>query len=256
MNNNIGLKKISAFLDPLSENLKQSITIFWEEYGFQLISFYITSIEPDNSSEAGRRIMDAMSRQSAQSIAGYTWQQSQAFELGDKAIDTMGNHSGQQGGGAGGGGGLLGAVLATNIMGGHMGGAMMQPTISANPVQQQGGIPNNTIGINVPKTIYCSNCAKKFTSNMKFCPHCGNPYTGCPKCGADNDVNAKKCVSCGTALSASGTACSNCNSPLAEGTAFCGTCGKPVEAKEGGCKRCGFKIGTAPFCPQCGLKNN
>lgn len=249
MSNQIGLKKISAYLEPLSENLRLSIATYWEDYGFQLISFYITSIDVDADSTAGARILDAMSRQSAQVIGGYTWQQSQAFELGDKAIDAMGNASG--------GGGLLGAVLATNMMSGHAGGAMMQPPTTNQQNQQNTGLPNNVVGINnPPKTIYCSNCAKKFSSNMKFCPHCGDPYEGCPKCGADNDKNAKKCVSCGTTLSATISACSNCNSPLAEGAAFCPTCGKPVAAKEGGCKRCGYQLGKEPFCPQCGLKNN
>jgi len=245
--NQIGLKKISAYLEPLSENLRLSITTHWEEYGFQLISFYITSIEVDAKSSAGSRILDAMSRQSAQAIGGYTWQQSQAFELGDKAIDSMGNSAGQ--------GGLLGAILATNIMGGHAGGAMMQPTA---PMQSQGGqvgIPNAVVGINAPKTVYCSNCAKKFTSNMKFCPHCGDPYLGCVKCGADNDANAKKCVSCGSVLASSTVACTNCSSPLTDGQAFCATCGKPAATKEGNCKQCGFRSGNAPFCPQCGYKN-
>lgn len=249
LSNNIGLKKISAYLEPLSENLRLSIATYWEDYGFELISFYITSIDVDADSTAGARILDAMSRQSAQVIGGYTWQQSQAFELGDKAIDAMGNATG--------GGGLLGAVLATNMMGGHAGGAMMTPPNTNQPNQQNTGLPNNVVGINnPPKTIYCSNCAKKFSSNMKFCPHCGDPYDGCPKCGADNDKTAKKCVSCGTTLSATISACANCNSPLAEGAAFCPTCGKPVAAKEGGCKRCGYQLGKEPFCPQCGLKNN
>ena len=36
---------------------------------------------------------------------------------------------------------------------------------------------------------------------MKFCPHCGDPYMPCPRCGTDNDADAKRCVSCGTMLS-------------------------------------------------------
>lgn len=249
LSNNIGLKKISAYLEPLSENLRLSVATFWEGFGFDLISFYITSIDVDANSTAGARILDAMSRQSAQVIGGYTWQQSQAFELGDKAMDALGNASD--------GGGLLGAVLATNMIGSYAGGAMMQPPSANQPNQQNTGLPANVTGINnPPKTIYCSNCAKKFSSNMKFCPHCGDTYDGCPKCGADNDKNVKKCVSCGTVLSSTISACSNCSSPLAEGAAFCPTCGKPVAAKKGGCKRCDYHLDKEPFCPQCGLKNN
>jgi len=245
--NNIGIKKISAYLEPLSENLRLSITTFWEDYGFQLVSFYVTSIEIDASHASGQLIMDAMSRQSAQAIGGYTWQQSKAFELGDKAVDAMGNATGQ--------GGLLGAVLATNMMNSHGSGAMMQPPTPQSPQQARSGLPDNVKGIDAAKTIYCSNCSKKFMNNMKFCPHCGDAYTGCPSCGADNDANAKKCVSCGTGLAISGVSCSNCHSPLAENAAFCTSCGKPTESKEGGCKRCGTKLGNTPFCPNCGFKN-
>ena len=247
LTNNVGIKKISAYLEPLSENLRLSITTFWEDYGFQLINFYITSIDVDAANSAGARILDAMSRQSAQVIGGYTWQQSQAFELGDKAVDSIGRASGQ--------GGLLGAVLATNLMNSQVAGSMMQAPASTQQQQGQTGLPNNVIGVNMPKTIYCSNCSKKFSSDMKFCPHCGDPYTACPRCGADNDINAKKCVSCGTILSASSAVCSNCQALLAVNSSFCATCGKPVEAKEGCCQRCGFKLGNTAFCPNCGFKN-
>jgi hypothetical protein len=95
MSNKIGIKTISAFLDGLSESLRISIATFWEEYGFQLISFYITSIEVDSNTDAGKMILKAMSQQSAQIIGGYTWQQSQVFDAADKAIDGMGNGKGE-----------------------------------------------------------------------------------------------------------------------------------------------------------------
>jgi membrane protease subunit (stomatin/prohibitin family) len=245
MSNKIGIKTISAFLEGLSESLRLSIATFWEEYGFQLISFYITTIEVDSNTDAGKMILKAMSQQSAQIIGGYTWQQSQVFELGDKAVDSIGKGSGQ--------GGLLGAVLATNLMGNMSGGGLLNPVSYKN----QETNPNVQNPVATPaREVYCSNCAKKFSNNMKFCPHCGDPYTACPKCGADNDKDAKKCVSCGTGLSASSSVCTNCTSPLADGAAFCATCGKPVAAKEGCCKRCGHKLGSTPFCSQCGFKNS
>ncbi len=122
--------------------------------------------------------------------------------------------------------------------------------------KNQESTPNIQNPVTSNREIYCSNCAKKFSNNVKFCPHCGDPYNGCFKCGADNDKNAKKCVSCGTILSVSGANCTNCNTSLAEGAAFCATCGKPVESKEGCCKRCGHKLGSTPFCSQCGFKNS
>lgn len=245
MSNRIGIKSISAYLEGLSESLRLSIATYWEDYGFQLISFYITTIEVDSNTDAGKAILKAMSQQSAQIIGGYTWQQSQVFESADKAIDKMGGGNGQNS--------LLGAVIATNLMGNLSGGGLLNPVSYKN--QETNPNVQNPVAPPV-REVYCSNCAKKFPSNVKFCPHCGDPYNGCPKCGADNDKNAKKCVSCGTVLSASGATCSNCNSPLTEGAAFCNTCGKPVASMEGSCKRCGHKLGNTPFCPQCGFKNS
>ena len=71
--NSIGLKSISAHLDALSQQLQKNMAPFWEEYGFLLTGFYITSIDIDDRTADGKKILEAMAQQSAQSIAGYTW---------------------------------------------------------------------------------------------------------------------------------------------------------------------------------------
>lgn len=244
MSNKIGIKTISAYLEGLSESLRLSIATFWEDYGFQLISFYITTIEVDSNNDTGKNILKAMSQQSAQSIGGYTWQQSQVFELGDKAVDSIGKGNGQNS--------LLGAVLATNLMGSFSGGGLLSPISYKDQEINPNG--HNSLATSV-REVYCSNCAKKFPSNSKFCPYCGDPYTACQKCGADNDKNAKKCVSCGTGLLGSASTCINCSTPITNGSVFCAGCGKPVSESVDSCKRCGYNLGNQPFCSQCGFKN-
>lgn len=222
----IGIKSISAYLDPLSEHLRVSMRAFWEDFGFSLTGFYITAIEIDGSSEAGRRILDAMARQSAQVIGGYTWQQSQTFEVADKAIASMGQ----------GNGGLLGAVMMTNMMGGSggIGGALMQPTAMAGQGQAAASGQVGSGGPAAGREVFCSNCSKKYSSGVKFCPHCGDPYLPCPRCGTDNDAKARRCISCGTAM--------------APGQG-------QVQAQAQGCTRCGASLaGNPTFCPQCGKK--
>lgn len=244
LNNGIGLKKISAHLDIISENLKHAMNPFWENLGFNLTKFYITGIEVDSSTEVGERVLDAISRQSAQSIGGYTWQQEQAFGVANNAIDGFSNSNS----------GILGAVIATNMMGGMSGGTMMQPqysqpTFSGNQAVPQGAPPQNT----QLRDVYCSNCSKKFSNSHKFCPFCGDSYDPCPKCGTDNDKNAKRCVSCGTTLQMEGSNCSNCNSPLITGSAFCGNCGQQQSSNN--CTRCGTGLNpSVKFCPKCGQK--
>ncbi len=248
----VGIKSISAYLDTLSANMQGAMQAFWQDYGLELKGFYLTSVDVDPTSPAGAKIMGAMSDQSAQAIGGYTWQQQQAFNTADKAIDSSG-------GGGGGQGSLLGAIMATSMMGNMAGGLLQPMPMQGNnpmgaPAQQQ----QPATGYVPAKDVYCSNCSKKFANNMKFCPHCGDPYTPCPVCGSDNDKHAKRCVSCGTQLTTAGEVCSGCQTAMPAGSAFCPNCGKPsvtVNAEDN-CKRCGTKLNNSQFCPQCGLKKN
>lgn len=253
MANNIGLTSISGYLSAISDNLKQTMLPFWEDYGFNLVGFYVTTIDVDETDPSGAKIADAMARQSAQNISGHTWQQAQVFETAQSAIENMNNGKG--------GGGLLGAVIAANMMGGMgaaSGGAIMQPQPTNAPgVTNQGSVDfnNHQQGSGQPpvKEVFCSNCNKKFSSAMKFCPHCGDPYTPCPRCGTDNDSKAKRCVNCGVQLSAGiDSNCDNCKQPFPAGVAFCPSCGKPVS--EGTCSRCGTPTNGMSFCPSCGNK--
>lgn len=223
----IGVKAIGAYLDPLSQSLTASMQPFWEDYGFTLLALYITSIDIDNTSPDGQKILEAMAQQSAQSIAGYTWQQGQSFEVAKEALSKAGDS------------GILGLLLVTGGMGGGsgVGNAMMQPqTPSANqnqttPVSSQRGVQSLT-----PKDVFCSNCSKKFSNMMRFCPHCGDPYTPCPLCGTDNDTKAKRCVSCGLQLNYTtpnannaGSTCRRCGAPLPPNVLFCPSCGMKID---------------------------
>ncbi len=245
--NKIGIKQISAHLDSISDHLRTIMLPFWENIGFELTKFYITSIQVDSSTEVGQRVQDAISRQSTQNIVGATYQQTQAFEIAKDAVNGMSNGSG----------GLLGAVVAANMMGGvgGAGGIMQpqynQPTFNSNNGGMQGG---NQQTPTLPREVYCSNCAKKFASNLKFCPFCGDEYCPCPKCGTDNDKSAKRCVSCGQTLMIEQSLCPNCNSSVPAGSGFCGNCGKPLA--ENKCTRCGAQLTPSiKFCPKCGQKN-
>jgi len=247
INNKIGLKQISAHLDNISEHLKTLMLPFWENLGLELTKFYVTSIEVDSTTEVGRRVLDAISRQSAQSIGGYTWQQEKAFDVAKDAVDGLANSNS----------GIMGAIVASNMMGGlgGAGGGVMQPQYnqpafgSTNQGQQGGAVqPVNQI-----REVYCSNCSKKFPSSDRFCPHCGDSYDACPKCGTDNDKSAKRCVSCSTHLQSDTASCTNCNNPLPAGSTFCGNCGK--QQAEDKCSRCTTPLApTIKFCPKCGQK--
>ncbi|MDR2245765.1 MAG: SPFH domain-containing protein [Treponema sp.] len=221
--NGIGLQSISARLDDLSKFLSEPLKEFWETYGMMLTGFYITSVDLDTSTEDGKKIAAALSDRSAQNIAGYTWQQKQGFGVANNALSRGGDM------------GILGAAAMTGMLGGGGGGvgaAMMQP-----PQAAAGGYPG--MGTPAPATarreIFCAKCAKKYPATNNFCPHCGNRYNPCPRCGSDNLEGSKRCVSCGTPLvygsgpgAAIGDACSRCRTPVSPGTKFCPSCGNKI----------------------------
>lgn len=249
----IGFKQISAYLDMMSEYLRNVMNPFWENLGLELTKFYVSSIDIDDSTPDGRRVKDAIAQQSSMSITGHTWQQEQMFDTANNAIGGLGS----------GNGGLLGGILAINMLGG-MGGnvstGMMQPQYrqpsfgGTNPSFGDNVLDNKTASFSSPTMVYCSNCSKKFPNTMRFCPYCGDPYNPCPHCGTDNDVNAKRCVSCGAPLQPENTLCPYCKAPLSPGSTFCGNCGKQVVSNDI-CSRCGAQLPpSAKFCPKCGNK--
>jgi membrane protease subunit (stomatin/prohibitin family) len=247
----VGFKYLSAYLDELSEYLKNVLNSFWNNLGLELLQFNITTIDIDKTTEEGRKVAEAIATQASMSITGHTWQQEQMFNTANNAVDGFGN----------GNGGLIGGLMAMNMMGGmggggNVGSGMMnpqfnQPTFSGN---NQGNQSNAAGQEQQFKMVYCSNCSKKFPNTTRFCPHCGDPYNPCPKCGTDNDEKAKRCVSCGTPLQSGGGNCPHCNAPLAPGATFCGDCGKQVQSGDT-CNRCGTTLSpSVKFCPKCGNK--
>jgi len=248
----IGFKYVSAHLDQLSQYLRESVRSYWEGFGIELIQLYITSIDVDNSTETGRRVAEAISRQSAQSITGHTWQQEQMFDVAQEAIGGMSNSSGN---------GMLGGIMALGMLGGMGGGlsaGMMNPQYNQPTFggQQQGGSFNGEAGP-ATRMVFCSNCAKKYPNTSKFCPHCGDAYNPCPNCGADNDPSVRRCVSCGAQLMQAANSCPNCSAQLQPGASFCGVCGSPTLTADYMCSRCGAQMSpNIKFCPKCGKKRD
>lgn len=253
--NRVGFKQISAYLDMLSGYLRNSMSAFWEELGLELTKFYINTIDIDDSTPEGVRVKNALAQQSSMKITGHTWQQEQMFGTANNAIEGMS-------GANGGGNSLLGSLIALQMMGnmnnGNVAAGMInpqydQPGFGGNN-QPVGNYGNNNMQQPQVKMVYCSNCAKKFPNTYSHCPHCGDAYRPCPQCGTDNDANARCCVSCGRQLSVGAGSCPHCNAPVTPNAAFCGNCGKPIISSDI-CSRCGSTLPpTAKFCPKCGNK--
>ena len=217
--NRVGINQIAMYMDDLSTFLKEPMAEFWATYGFDLVGFFITEVNLDTTTEEGRKISDALSDRSAQAIAGYTWQQKQSFDVANNAVNngsTMG---------------ILGAAMMTGAFANNsnMGSAVMQ---TPGPNQYQMPVQQNARGFSqqakARAEVFCSKCGKKYSTSSRFCPFCGDVYSPCPICGADNDESATRCVSCGAALSNNnvvGDVCGKCGAAIQPGTKFCPSCG-------------------------------
>ena len=260
--NHIGYKQISAFLDPISENIRTQMQDFWSQLGLELTKFYVTSIEIDTSTDEGARVSEAIAQQASMSITGHTWQQEQMFSTANNAIGGMAGMSGT--------GGLLGGLMAMQMMNGMagagVGGGMMSPQYNQPNFASNNGHHEVANMVQQPAPpvheVYCANCSKKIRTDQLFCPHCGKKYNPCPKCGSDNAENAKRCVSCGNSLvianTEGGAVCPKCGAQLSFGMQFCGNCGTRVAVNDDNvCSRCGAKLPPhSKFCPKCGLRRD
>jgi membrane protease subunit (stomatin/prohibitin family) len=248
----IGIKAISGYLSKLSSILTDEMHSLFGGYGITLISFHVVAVDVDESRPEGREIVKAMTEQSTQSIAGYTWQQKKAFGIAGEQVKVAGEalKSNTEFG-------VLGAMMMAsgggNLFGSGVGGTVsmaMTPTDSSASFNVKSSGQLQSTGVS---TIFCSKCAKKYPSTSKFCPYCGDVYNACPKCGYDNDEKALRCVKCGIPLvDGSGGVCTKCGSPIPGGAGFCAQCGEAVGHS---CSRCKtvVKAGVM-FCPVCGKK--
>lgn len=255
----VGYKLISAHLENLSQYIKQNLLSFWQEYGLSMTKFYVTDITIDTSTPEGRKVSEALASQASMSITGHSWQQEQMFGVANNAVDQMS--------GAAGGNGILAGLMAMNMMGsfGNGVGAGMMQTHAGQPTfgpgQSGADQPQPAQAV---REVYCANCSKKHLTTERFCPHCGNEYNPCPRCGSDNMKNARRCVSCGTPLQQSqvgmsASQCPSCGASLQPGAAFCPNCGARQQQVSVGniCSRCGASVPiSSRFCPKCGQKMN
>lgn len=190
--NGVSILNVASRLMDFSRLMNVPVTDFLKRYGIALRSFSITSIDVDASTEEGQRISKAMTDRTTQSIAGYSWQQQQAFNTVNNAVNNSGD---------------MGMLSMALMMGGSMGGGMGSGMVQQAPMNSIFGGSSQQPALNAPQSqvpkvreVFCSNCAKKYPATAKFCPYCDDPYNPCPRCGTDNNPKAKRCISCGIPL--------------------------------------------------------
>lgn len=175
---NVSVFEINAYLDELSEHLKEKIKPTFDEYGITLVSFYVNDINVPEEDSGVRTLKDAFAKRAEMDIVGYSYVQERSFDTLEGAAT---NTSSDQGGMMNAGIGLGMGVGIGSAFGNHL-----------------GGIAQN-VDINGKKT--CGNCKTEFSKDFKFCPECGEAsIKKCTACGVKIEGTPKFCPDCGTRI--------------------------------------------------------
>ena len=226
----ISVLEINAYINEISESLKNDIKPTLSDFGIELINFYVNDISVPEDDSAVIKLKDALAKKAEMNIIGYNYTQERSFDTLEGAATNNGSGSAQ----------FMGAGLGLGMglgMGTSVGGAFSEIGKS----------------IDTSQTKNCPHCNKNIGAEFKFCPYCGkdtnltnsNP---CPKCGSENPKGMKFCGSCGNMLA---KVCPKCNVAVEDGQRFCFNCGNSLVKK---CD-CGYDLtDNLKFCPNCGKK--
>lgn len=213
----ISFLEIHGHIAETSEILKNKITPLFDDFGFDVVNFFVNSITVPSDDPGYTRIRNALAaakekellakgKRAEMDIVGYTYQQQRSFDVLDKAASNEGTAGNIMGAGMG-----LGMGFGVGgTVGGVMSGAMQN--IKPEAISE--------------KSMNCAKCGAVLPADAKFCLSCGEKVTSadtviCSKCGQPT-MKGNFCLSCGAPLIIK---CPDCGKQIPEGSKFCLECG-------------------------------
>lgn len=198
----ISALEISAHLDEISDKCKAEISADFEKYGFNVVNFFVQSINfPDDDFAKINKILEDKAAFEIMGDGRYVTKRS--FDVYEGAAN---NSNGVAGAFAAGG---IGMGVGVNV------------AQAAGPLSPQAS---------EQKLVSCPKCGEKSVAGSKFCNSCGVRLDivkkCCPSCGKENDEDAKFCDECGCSLQEK--TC-ECGAKLPPGAKFCNSCGRKVQ---------------------------
>ena len=213
----VSVLEINAYLDELSEELKEKMVPILSEYGIKLVNFYVNDINVPEDDKAVIKLKDALAKRAEMDIVGYNYNQERSFDTLEGAAT---NPSSGQAGFMGAGLGLGMGIGLGNGFGNQMSVLAQNMTVSIKKNCPNCGIEMDhekrfcsDCGCDTQKkdekkdenkkreAVNCSNCGTSYSVNAKFCPDCGDKYNPCHKCGADLKEGTDVCPECGSSKS-------------------------------------------------------
>jgi len=201
VNQKISALEITAKLDDISKTAYERIHGDFERYGFNMVNFYIQSINfPDEDFQQINKLLE--DRAAFEIMGDNRYVAKRSLDVYEAAA---GNENGIAGAFAAGGIGLgAGAAMASN----------MSSTMNTKSSIEE---------------VVCSECGFKNSSNAKFCNSCGTALASktiiCPKCKSVQPAQSKFCSECGELLTSKKC---DCGATLKPTDKFCQECGKRI----------------------------
>lgn len=204
----ISILEINAYINEISEQLKQDMKLEIEEYGIKIANFYITSIDMPEDDEAVKKLKQALAKRAEMDIVGYDYKQERSFDTLEGAAKNPNS-------------------MGSNIMGAGIGLGMGLGVGGAFGTQMEGITQNMDMEHKAKEEKKCKKCGNEIEKNQKFCPKCGKQLAiFCKKCGAILEEGQKFCDKCGESQLSQ---CPKCKINLEEGQEFCPNCGEKLE---------------------------
>lgn len=208
----ISILQVYAYLNELSDALKNQLEADFKDYGISLTKFFVTTImipEEDENykkvnsmyAEKQSEIIGAEGRKTRREIEGYSWHEEQAYDVAKTAAGNEGTSGNIMGAGMGIGmglpmGGALGSITQKAME------PIFKPIQASSPFapQKPPVAPIAPIYAESQKTVSkCPKCSENVDAKFKVCPYCGETLTNenCKKCGEKLEPKFKLCPYCG-----------------------------------------------------------
>lgn len=241
----------------LAEDLRPILNDVLDEYGMELVNFYIENIEIPEDDECMQRIRElrikrqekmfereqnvadervkfSMRRESSEAERYVSGQMAQADYERMSIRDQDGNNgwarqeASQIMREAAANDGIGGAFVSAGVglgMGTQIGGMMGQMYNGAYNIGLNAGANGQTKNI-------CKKCSAVIPEGMAFCGNCGTRVEPekplCPSCGMELLPGMKFCGGCGAMVGEQKKKCPTCGVEIPEGMKFCGACGTSI----------------------------
>lgn len=228
LENETSVLEINMYLDELSEYLHQSIADVMQDYGVELVNFYVHDISISEKDPAVIALRDALSRKAEMDIVGFDYTQQRSFDTLESAASNPGSMTGD----------MMGAGMGMGMgfgLGAGMGGAFgslaqnlnTQGALGIDPAMpsQQGSVLGSSTNGDT-SAFPCPECRSPVTANQRFCPSCGHELPKpaasskrfCHMCGEPLLPNARFCAGCGMSMSSDASVSSQQQNPAAGDT--------------------------------------